>query len=248
MGFELPDGKTARNIQEQVAFLTEKVKEIIAAMGNMKMKIKIVEILPDEGEDMTIYFVPSSDPDLENVYKEYMWIDEQWEMIGSTEIDLSDYYTKEEADELFAVIANPVLAGTEAALEGLEVAGTKYKIVSGGKVYLHKVALRDSGMNKIGTFSFYRSNNTHLTKNEIAALLYNADMYNYSAGIDVAYSDAGGGNILKLAPKIYGTNTTSLTVGYKKAEATTDGASISFSITTDSINVASIAEYVVIEM
>lgn len=93
MAFELPDGKTARTLPEQVRFLTDKLKEVIAAMGDMKMKIKVVDALPEEGEDMTIYFVPSSDPDLENVFKEYMWIDEQWEMIGTTAVDLSNYAT-----------------------------------------------------------------------------------------------------------------------------------------------------------
>lgn len=39
------------------------------------------------------------------------------------------------------VVANPVLAGTESNLTGLEVAGTKYKVPTGGsggtQLYLH---------------------------------------------------------------------------------------------------------------
>lgn len=91
MGFELPNGKTARNIQEQVAFITEKVKELFAAVGDLGFKIVKVEELPEEGAARTIYLVPSDDPEEENAFNEYLWIEDGWELIGSTAIDLSNY-------------------------------------------------------------------------------------------------------------------------------------------------------------
>lgn len=48
-----------------------------------------------------------------------------------------------------SVIANPTLEGTEAALSGLEVDGTKYKVESGGgssaPLYEHVVQLKNAG-------------------------------------------------------------------------------------------------------
>ena len=43
---------------------------------------------------MTIYFL-QIDPKDNDLYEEYMYIDGQWEKIGNTRIDLSDYVTKE---------------------------------------------------------------------------------------------------------------------------------------------------------
>ena len=93
MGFELPNGKTARNIQEQVAFLTEKVKELFAAVSELGFKVVKVDVLPEEGAARTIYLVPASDPETENSYDEYIWTEDGWEKIGSTDIDLSNYAT-----------------------------------------------------------------------------------------------------------------------------------------------------------
>lgn len=91
MGFELPDGKTARNIQEQVKFLTEKLKDLYARVNDLEIKIEVVDELPEEGVEGTIYLVPAENPDLDNYYEEYLYIDGAFELIGTTQIDLSGY-------------------------------------------------------------------------------------------------------------------------------------------------------------
>lgn len=64
------------------------------------IKREIVQELPvSDIKTDTIYMVPSSDPGTENVYDEYMYINNAWEKIGSTDIDLSDYATKEYVEE-----------------------------------------------------------------------------------------------------------------------------------------------------
>ena len=94
MAFELPDGKIARNIQEQVAFLTEKLKDLYAAFNQSGLKkIVIVEELPETGDPNILYLLAMEDPEENNYYDEYLWLDDQWELIGSTQIDLSDYCT-----------------------------------------------------------------------------------------------------------------------------------------------------------
>ena len=70
------------------------------------LKFKIVSVLPDTGESNIIYLVRKTQKLAETVdtYKEYVWIEEEgkYEPIGSTDIELSQYYNKSEADEKFA--------------------------------------------------------------------------------------------------------------------------------------------------
>ena len=55
--------------------------------------IKCTELPTEDIKTMTIYFL-QIDPEQDDLYEEYMYIDGQWEKIGNTRIDLSDYVTK----------------------------------------------------------------------------------------------------------------------------------------------------------
>lgn len=75
-------------------FLTNaQVQQLISEARYMKKTI--VETLPTTGEENTLYLVGIDGTD-SNVYEEYMYIDNKWELIGSTEteIDLSGYLKK----------------------------------------------------------------------------------------------------------------------------------------------------------
>lgn len=70
---------------------------------------EIVQQLPTQDiSTKTIYMVPSSDPSAQNVYEEYMYINSAWELIGSTSIDLSNYYTKSEVDAMITNLNNQI--------------------------------------------------------------------------------------------------------------------------------------------
>ena len=102
------NGKVYRNIQEQVAENQDNITDLqdhISAIqalidsGEIGITIQIVETLPTEDiNPHCIYLILNSDPELENVYDEYMYIENNWELIGSTATDLTDYYTKSETD------------------------------------------------------------------------------------------------------------------------------------------------------
>lgn len=64
------------------------------------VKIEVVTELPETGEANVIYLVPKQDEDENNIFDEYLYINDEWELIGSTAIDLSDYYTKSETQQL----------------------------------------------------------------------------------------------------------------------------------------------------
>lgn len=55
-----------------------------------------VDSLPDTGESNIIYLVPSTTSTEDNIYDEYIWVDNDWEHIGSTSVDLSNYVTTEQ--------------------------------------------------------------------------------------------------------------------------------------------------------
>ena len=53
--------------------------------------IEVVTELPETGESNVIYLVPKQDTSTDNIFDEYLWVNNDWELIGSTGIDLSDY-------------------------------------------------------------------------------------------------------------------------------------------------------------
>lgn len=68
--------------------------------------VEVVQTLPTENIDThTIYLVPKTGETSDN-YDEYIYINNAWEHIGSTTVDLSNYYTKTEADNLLSAKQN----------------------------------------------------------------------------------------------------------------------------------------------
>ena len=74
--------------------------EVMQAIASIpQFKLLIVEELPLAGEKMTLYLVPKAGSD-NDVYNEYIWIEQtaSFEFLGTTAVDLSQYYTKGEID------------------------------------------------------------------------------------------------------------------------------------------------------
>lgn len=57
------------------------------------LSFQIVDTLPTIGENGIIYLVPKTNPENENAYTEYIWVNGAFEEMGDTKIDLSDYAT-----------------------------------------------------------------------------------------------------------------------------------------------------------
>ena len=69
------------------------VNNLIGAISTLN--ILVVEELPTQDiSTNTIYFVPKTTSETNNVYDEYIYVSNNWELIGTTEIDLSNYVTK----------------------------------------------------------------------------------------------------------------------------------------------------------
>ena len=73
------------------------------------IKMIIVNELPTTGDKDTIYLVPLAIPESqENRYAEYVYINGNWELLGKIgiQVDLTDYYTKTETNNLLNTKAN----------------------------------------------------------------------------------------------------------------------------------------------
>ena len=74
-------------------------------LGNLLAQVdneifKVVSVLPATGLANKIYLVPSGDPETQNALDEFIWVDNAWEKIGATTVDLSNYYNKTEINSL----------------------------------------------------------------------------------------------------------------------------------------------------
>ena len=96
-----------------------------------KFSIQVVQTLPSSGiSTTTIYLTPSSGGS-GNSYSEYIYVNSQWELIGSTAVDLSDYYTKAQVNAM----VTPVQSTT-----GITINGIKLQEATSGQPGLMTVA------------------------------------------------------------------------------------------------------------
>lgn len=78
-------------------------QEVVALINQITtINFKVVDALPDTGESNLIYLVKKEGSG-DDVHDEYIWVEEKWEKIGSTTVDLTNYYTKTDADGRFAL-------------------------------------------------------------------------------------------------------------------------------------------------
>ncbi len=71
-----------------------KLKGMIADLA--VLNVEVLEDLPEVGKTKVLYFIPSKISADKNIYEEYMWVNNTWELIGNTALDLTDYITTSE--------------------------------------------------------------------------------------------------------------------------------------------------------
>ena len=87
------DGSTETTINIEAAS-KEYVQELISTVTSASFEV--VDELPTESiKTNTIYLIPSQSSGLNNVYDEWVYINNKWELIGTTAIDLSNYLSKD---------------------------------------------------------------------------------------------------------------------------------------------------------
>lgn len=76
-----------------------------ATLGNLLAQVDseifiVVANLPATGVANKIYLLPKGTPESQDGFDEYIWVNSAWELIGTINIDLSNYYTKGQVDGL----------------------------------------------------------------------------------------------------------------------------------------------------
>jgi hypothetical protein len=103
------------------------VNEAIGDIGSTGFTPIIVETLPTSNiSTSTVYLVLNEQQADKNIYNEYIYVGGKWEIVGSTAVDLSNYYTKSEIDSMIS-------GGTSGEVTG--DTGPSYKIYEARDVY-----------------------------------------------------------------------------------------------------------------
>lgn len=92
-------------ISSKKTYSSSKISTLLANAG---FKVSVVVQLPTKGNNNIIYFVPAKDTTQGNVYDEYLYVDNKWELIGSTKIDLSDYVTNDQFTSSFDILKDDI--------------------------------------------------------------------------------------------------------------------------------------------
>lgn len=112
-------------------YFYEKIKAQIDSKLTANVTYKVVDVLPATGESGIIYLADAEDGKGTNVKLEWMWINNAWELIGSTEADLSGYVTTSELNTALTPITESVnTAVSDAAQAKTDAAKAKEDAVS----------------------------------------------------------------------------------------------------------------------
>lgn len=83
------------DVVSQVSTNTFAITELQGQVaGVISFNYNVVDELPSEGVKGTIYLVHQETTTENNIYNEFLWINDKWELIGNTSIDLTQYATK----------------------------------------------------------------------------------------------------------------------------------------------------------
>lgn len=154
------------------------LKTMISNLANLR--IEVVNELPSTGETNVIYLVKKTgtNPD---VHDEYVYVEGNWEKIGNTEVDLSNYYTK---DQVY----------TKSETYSQEEVGTLITEIEGKIPTIPNVETSMSGVGNVITSIDVDASNKH----KIAAVK-GISVYSKSE-IDEKLSDSGLGDVIAEAP------------------------------------------------
>ena len=108
-GIYLPS-EGEKNCYQGLAGNWNKVDGALGDVAELKQSIEskftkeIVTELPTEDiNPYCIYMILKTDPETDNVYDEWVYINNAWEYLGNTKVDMTQYYTKQEVNQLPAV-------------------------------------------------------------------------------------------------------------------------------------------------
>ena len=97
-----------------------------AEIDNMISQLKqfeteYVATLPSTGKSNCLYFVPRTTPQGTDSCYEYMYINDKWEFVGTTEVDLTNYWTIDQVQQYVDDNAYVLPEATTSTLGGIKL-------------------------------------------------------------------------------------------------------------------------------
>jgi hypothetical protein len=120
-------------LPQQFAYIKENyatkdyVEDIVRGIETGALKRAVVEELPTEEIDENTIYMVSKVGSTGDVYDEYLYVNSNWEHIGSTDVDLTGYATEQYVDNGLANKQSNLIAGTGITLSGSTISvNTQY--------------------------------------------------------------------------------------------------------------------------
>lgn len=182
-------------------YTKSEVDSLISSISSLD--IQIVQTLPTRDiSTSTIYLVPKTASTNDN-YDEYIYVNNSWEHIGSTEVDLSNYYTKTQTDNLLDDKADVSSLSTVATTGSYNDLSNKPTIPTVNNATL---TIQKNGTT-VKTFTANASSN--VTAN-ITVPTKTSDLTNDSGFVDNTYHDSSKQDTLVSGTNIKTINNTSI--------------------------------------
>lgn len=100
-------------------YTKDEIDDMIAQLK--QFETEYVDRLPLKGRPNVLYFVPRTTASGNDACYEYMWMNNKWEFVGSTEVDLSQYWTIDEVKQYVDDNAYVLPTATEELLGGVKL-------------------------------------------------------------------------------------------------------------------------------
>lgn len=104
------DNLTSSDTEKALSARQGKIlKELIDNLANLQ--ITVVDTLPTTGESNIIYLIKKVGTGTD-IHDEYVYVEGNWEKIGTTDVDLTNYYTKTQVDSIKDTLDNKISNNT----------------------------------------------------------------------------------------------------------------------------------------
>lgn len=110
----ISDKTVKKAIEDNKAAIEVNTAEIAALKGNHFI---VVDTLPATGEPNCIYLIPKAGTETGNIKEEWIYVNNAWEKIGDTAVDLTEYAKTTEVQTLVTAEAT-ARAGADTVLDG----------------------------------------------------------------------------------------------------------------------------------
>jgi hypothetical protein len=173
----------------------ELIQLIIDHLESLDLGItkEVVSVLPTENiSDNTLYFVPND----KGSHNEYLYINDMWELVGSTETNFTDYYTKQETNTLLESKANSVHNHVVSDITDMPTIPTKTSELTNDSGYITNVTWEDvidkPELSQVAISGSYSDlNNTPTIPTKTSQLINDSGFLTSSSGVitSVSWSD-----------------------------------------------------------